>query len=272
MLKKLDFLYKKTYYYKVADIKKFVQTNKILTTYSLILILTFIFLWVVNFFNISYPLTITSMQTSGELAVVGVGKVDIIPDTASVDLGIVVSDVKTVDEAQTKMNTVNNAIVESVKKVGIDEKDVKTSNYSITPTYNYDRGANSITGYSGNATVTIKVRDTSKLPAVIQEATKAGANQVMGTNYLVDKPETYREKARQMAINNAKEQAQKLASQLGIRLGRVTNIVESSNGTGPIPMMYAEKSIGMGGQAPAPDLQPGTQTITSTVTLYFEKR
>ena len=254
------------------EVNKFYKENKIVSTYFLILVLTLAFLWVVNYFNVSYPLSITSKQASGELAVIGEGKVDIIPDTASVELGIVISDVKTVDEAQAKMNTANNAIVESVKKVGIDEKDVKTSNYSITPTYNYDRGANSITGYSGNATVTIKVRDTSKLPAVIQEATKAGANQVMGTNYLVDKPETYREKARQMAIDNAKEQAQKLASQLGIRLGKVTNIVESSNGTGPIPMMYAEKSIGMGGQAPAPDLQPGTQTISSTVTLYFEKR
>ena len=94
----------------------------------------------------------------------------------------------------------------------------------------------------------------------------------MGTNYSIDKPENYQEQARSKAITNAKEQAQKLASQLGIRLGKVTNIVESTIDNGPRPMLYKAEAMSLGGKAaPAPDLQPGTQTITSTVTLYFEK-
>lgn len=258
----------------MADIKQYLSENKILSTYTLLLLITVIFLWVINFFDISYPLTVTQKSASGELAVVGVGKVDIVPDTASVDLGIVVADAKTIDEAQNQINKVNNAIVDNLKQLGIDKGDIKTSNYSITPNYDYSRGGSGvITGYNGNTTVTVKVKDTTKLPRVIEAGTKGGANQVMGTNYTVDKPENYQEQARQKAIDNAKEQAQKLASQLGIRLGKVVNIVEATNNTGPIPMMYAEKSIGLGGgAAPAPDLQPGTQTITSTVTLYFDKR
>ncbi len=252
----------------------FLKNNKIFTTYILILIATFVFLWLISFFNISYPLDITQKQASGELAVVGVGKVDIVPDTASVDLGIVVNDAKTIDEAQSKINTVNNAIVEGVKALGIEKGDIKTSNYSIVPNYDYSKGGNGvITGYNGNTTATIKVKDTSKLPQVIEAGTKAGANQVLGTNYTIDKPENYQEQARQKAINNAKEQANKLASQLGIRLGKVTNIVESSNNPGPYPIAYAKEGMGMGGaNAPSPDLQPGTQTITSTVTLYFDKK
>lgn len=255
---------------------EFLKGNKILTTYILILIATFVFLWLISFFNISYPLDITQKQASGELAVVGVGKVDIVPDTASVDLGIVINDAKTIDEAQSKINAVNNSIVEGVKVLGIEKGDIKTSNYSIVPNYDYSKGGNGvITGYNGNTTVTIKVKDTSKLPQVIEAGTKGGANQVMGTNYTIDKPEKYQEQARQKAIDNAREQAQKLASQLGIRLGKVTNIVESSNNPGPIPMAFSTKEgMGMGGgtNAPSPDLQPGTQTITSTVTLYFDKK
>jgi len=256
---------------------RFVKENKIITTYSFILLLTLVFLSLVNYFNISYPLTVTSRSASGELAVVGEGKVDVVPDTASVELGIVVNDAKTVDEAQTKINTINNAIIAGVAQVGIDKKDVKTSNYSILPSYNYTSNPNgAITGYNGNVTVSIKVKDTSLLPQVIEAATKGGANQVNGTNYSVDKPEVTREQARQKAIENAKEQAKKLANNLGIRLGKVTNIVESTSGGYPIPMYYEKSAVrldsAMGSNAPVPDLQPGTQTITSTVTLYFEKR
>ena len=95
----------------------------------------------------------------------------------------------------------------------------------------------------------------------------------MGTNYSVESPEKYREQARNKAIANAKEQAQKLANELGIRLGKVTNIVESTNDNGPFPMMYKTEAVSLGGgNAPSADLQPGTQTISSSVTLYFEKR
>jgi len=260
----------------MSEFKHFVKENKIVTFYAWFLVLTVFFLWVIHYFNISYPITMTQ-KTASELAVVGEGKVDITPDTASVDLGIIVNDAKSVEEAQTKINTINNAIIAGVQSVGVDKNDVKTSNYSINPNYDYEGGgAGVITGYNGNVTVTVKVRDTQKLAEVIQQATAGGANQVMGTNYSVDKPENYREQARQKAIDNAKEQAQKLASQLGIRLGKVVNIVESSSGAGPMPMFYEKAALSLdargGTNMPAPDLQPGTQTISSTVTLYFDKK
>lgn len=260
----------------MADYKHFVKENRLVVNVAWILALVFLFLWVVNFFNISYPLTVTSKTSSGDLAVVGVGKVDTTPDTASVDLGIVVNDARTIDDAQTQINKVNNDIVAGLSAIGIDKADVKTSNYSINPNYDYSLGGNGrITGYNGSTTVTVKVKDTTKLPQVIEAGTKGGANQVMGTNYTIDEPENFQEQARQKAIENAKEQAGKLASQLGIKLGRVVNIVESSSGG--VPMPYFEKSISAmdargGSNAPIPDLQPGTQTITSTVTLYFETR
>ena len=261
----------------MADLKHFAKENKLVVNVGMILGLLLIFLWAVNYFNIAYPLTVTSKMSSGELAVVGVGKVDTTPDTASVDLGIVVNDAKTIDEASAQINKVNNAIVAGVAALGIEKGDVKTSNYSINPNYDYTRVPNgTITGYSGNTTVTVKVKDTSKLPQVIEAGTKAGANQVMGTNYTIDKPEDYQEQARAKAIANAKEQAQKMANELGIRLGRVVNIVESSSPGGPVPMFYEKSAVALdargGTNAPIPDLQPGTQTITSTVTLYFETR
>lgn len=105
----------------MTDIKETINGNKFLTTYTLAVIIGIAALWLINFLNISYPLTVTSRSASGELAVVGEGKVDITPDTASVDLGIIVNDAKTVDEASSKINTVNNAIVSVLASLGIEK-------------------------------------------------------------------------------------------------------------------------------------------------------
>lgn len=254
---------------------RILKENKYVSAYGTILLLTVLALWFINALNIAYPLSITTRNVSGEFAVVGEGKVDIIPDLATTDLGIVVNNVQTVEEAQNQINKVNNAIITNLSKIGIKKEDIKTSNYSISPNYDYQRNpAGAITGYSGNVTITVKVRDTNKLAEVIETATKAGANQVIGSSYSVEKPEKFREEAREKAIENAKEEAEKLASDLGLRLGKIVNIVESTNTPNPVMSfdMKSEELQANAGGGISPSLQPGTQTIYSTVTLYFEKR
>ncbi len=239
-------------------------------TLSGALVLAFIGLLLMHFLNIRVPVSVTTSAQSGELAVVGEGKVDIVPDIAYVDLGINVNGVTSVQEAQNKVDSVNNAVLVAVQKLGISKRDIKTTNYSINPNYVYTGGRDQINGYNGNATITVKTNKTDLVPTIIQVATTAGANQVQGARFSIEKPESYRAQARNKAIENAKEQAKSLASDLGIKLGKVTNIVESTGvGGGPIPEMM--KALPVGGGADTPTIEPGTQTISSTVTLYFEK-
>ena len=245
-------------------------------SYTSFLLITFLILFLIKFFNVSYPLdiTITNTTKSTELAVVGEGKVEAVPDTIYVTAGIVVNKAATADIAQTEMDKVNNNIIEAMKILGIDKADIKTSGYNISPSYVYKQdGGNSIDGYNGNASVEIKITDSKLATKVINEATRAGANQISGTRFVIDKPEKYREQARDMAIVNAKEQAQKLAQNLGISLGKVTNMVESTPGNVNYER-YATMNLALpksGGDS-GPTLEAGSQTVTSTVTLYFEKK
>ena len=245
--------------------------NLIGTTVGISLVI-FILLWMINFFHISYPVSITTSNVSTELSVVGEGKVDIVPDTATVNLGITVDTKPTVGEVKTILDKTNNDIVAAVMKQGIKKEDIKTQNYSLTPSYQYIDNQNKQTGFQGSVNMSIKMHDTNLVGNVIESATAAGANQVLGTDFSVDNPDKAREEARNKAIENAKEQAQKLASNLGIRLGKVTNIVESGSNGGPVPMFANEMTAGGFGVAKTADLQPGSQTISSVVTLYFEKR
>jgi uncharacterized protein len=252
--------------------KSAINTGLVLT-YILLLLITIGGLALINALNISYPVNVATHQTSGELAVVGEGKVDVVPDNATVEIGIIVNDATTVDQAQASLNESNNKVVEALVGAGIDKKDIKTSNYSVNPNYIYPEGGrSSISGYNGSVNLSVKVKDTQKLSQVIEVSTKAGANNIFGTNYSVENPEKYREEAREKAIANARAQANKLASTLGIRLGKVVNVVESTPNQSPIFYDKVGLSAERGGGAGSPDLQPGSQTITSVVTLYFEKR
>lgn len=242
-----------------------------LLTYLGFILITIAALFLINTFNIAYPITITTKTALVDLAVVGTGKVTVIPDTATVQVGITVTNAKTVSEAQQKINEVNNKIIVAMEKLGIAKADIKTSNYSINPSYSYANGTNQIDGYNGNATIILTIKDTKILPRVVQEATAAGANQVNDPQYTVNSPEKFREEARNKAIANAKDEAARLAQTLGIRLGKITNIVESQPNS-PIPIyMEAQKADSVSQSVP-PILESGSQEITSTVTLYFEKK
>ncbi len=247
------------------------MNKKLVQTYAALVAITLVGLLLVKELDISYPLDVRTSPRSTELSVVGEGKVEAVPDTATVTVGITATNVATVADAQARIDEVNNKIIATMKEIGIPKADIKTSNYSIYPSYSSDPQPK-ISGYSGNVSVTIKTKQIDKISDVVARATTAGANEVHGVNFSIDNPNSLREQAREEAIKNAKEQANKLANQLGIKLGKVTNIIEADQGS-IIP--YYQKTVAMdsamGGGA-GPEIEPGSQTISTMVTLFFEKR
>lgn len=241
-----------------------------LLTATIIIILG---LLVIKSFDIYYPVQIVTTNRSSELSVVGEGKIDVVPDNAFVDLGVTVNEAKQVADAQKTISETNNKIIDSLRQLGIKKEDIKTSNYSIYPNYVYSGSTNSINGYNGNVTITVKVVKTENVSKVIELALAAGANQVQGTRFEIGDPAKYREEARTKAIENAKQQANKMATDLGIKLGKIVNIVESTPDTINYPVfkdaaMSARPAGGGGGTA----IEAGSQTVSSVVTLYFEKK
>lgn len=241
--------------------------NLFLTTISILIIVSFI-----KFFNISYPLDIkiTNQSTAKELSVVGEGKIDVIPDTAYVELGILVENEPTVKKAQERIDEISNKIIKNLEELNIPAKNIKTSNYSIYPNYKYENNTSTLAGYNGNTILTVKVKNTEIVSKIISRATDAGANQVHGVRFTIDKPEIYREQARKKAIENAKEQAEKIAKDLNIKLGKITNMTEST----PLnndPQIYEKIPGAFGGGGGGPRIEPGSQSVISIVTLYFEK-
>lgn len=226
----------------------------------------------VSLLNIAVPLRVTTSMQTSELSVSGEGKMDIVPDTAFVDLGVRAPNKSTVAIAQGELKTISDAVTTAILGLGLKKESLKTTNYSIYPAYDYSSGREVQNGYTGMVTISVKTSDVSLVNQIIEAATAAGATEIQNTRYEVADPAKYRAEARAKAIENAKVEAKNLADNLGIKLGRVVNVVEhSSAGANPIPYgaFAAREGLGGGGDGA---FQPGSQTITSVVTLYFEKK
>lgn len=216
-------------------------------------------------FGPGIPLSSVVTQKTDFFTVSGEGKVTVVPDTAVVNLGVNSTGVS-VKAAQGNANNIINKVGEAIKKLGVDAKDIQTSNYSIYP----QSDLNKVTGYQVNVNLTVTVRNLDNVNGVIDGATVNGANTVGGIQLTVadDKQKELMQQARELAVKDAKQKADSLSRAAGLSLGRIVNVVEGSNAVRPMPMMAA----GFAKEDTGTQIQPGSTDITSSVTLYYETR
>lgn len=205
-------------------------------------------------------------------------KVTAIPDIAQFSFGVLTEGGTNVGSLQQDNTKKANAIIDFVKSKGIEAKDIKTENYSITPRYTYSNCIEGrilcpppeITGYSISQSVSVKIRDFSKISDLLGGVVERGANSVSQISFTTDDPTSLKQKAREEAIAKAKEQAKSIAKAAGFRLGRLVNVGEGNMGF-PTPMPY-----GIGGTVaedkavPGPTIEPGSQEVSIQVTLTYE--
>jgi len=197
----------------------------------------------------------------------GEGKVKTTPDTAKAEIGLVTEGKSTVT-VQNENSSKMNAVIKFLKEQGISEADIKTNTYNLSPKYEYNKGKSTLVGYILNQTLTVAVRDLNKIGKILDGAVSNGANQINSISMFVDKPEELKNKAREEAVKQAKEQALAASKIAGFNLGRIVGFNENTMGQPPIYYETMNKSRG-GGMAPAPQIEPGTQEITISVTLTY---
>jgi len=204
----------------------------------------------------------------------GVGEVYAKPDTALITFSVK-NEAKTVDEALSENVQRMNAVIEAIKEEGIESKNLKTTNLSIYPRYEwhkegseeaYPEGKRVLVGYEVVQSLEVKIKDLSMVGKIIEKATEKGANQVGSLRFVIDNQEEIKKEARRIAIENAKEKAKELAQQLGVRLGRVFNFSESS----VLPPYILEKSAVAQGSSETPQIEPGQNKIRVQVSITYE--
>ncbi|OGN07164.1 MAG: hypothetical protein A3B86_02030 [Candidatus Yanofskybacteria bacterium RIFCSPHIGHO2_02_FULL_38_22b] len=222
--------------------------------------------------------------TTNTISFSGEGKVFAVPDIAAIIFSIL-TEASTSKVAQDQNSEKSKQIVDFLKKQSIEDKDIKTTGYNIYPQYSYPRpvplgaesvtspdyypGSPKITGYQVNQSFEVKVRDLEKVSTLLDGLVSAGANQVNNLGFKVDNEEELKEQARELAIKDAKEKADTLKKQLGIRLGKIVNYNEG--GYYPVYFKTESADYGMGGVGGGgPSVPTGENEIVVSVTITYQ--
>lgn len=214
------------------------------------------------------------------IAVTGEGEAVSIPDIATFTFSVS-SDAKTVGDAQNNVTEKMEAILATLKSQGIEDKDIKTTNYSVYPKYTYAREICNPTycppakqtqdGYTANHNVMVKVRKIDEAGKALGAVGDKGATNISSVSFTTDDPDQAKEEARALAIKDAREKAENLADALGVRLVRVVSFYDNTGATPYYREAYGGDGVSIQ-NAKAPTLPAGENKVTANVTVQYEIR
>jgi hypothetical protein len=192
-----------------------------------------VFITVARAERASYPRTFTVQGKASKY---------VAPDTLNISLSTVVKD-ESARKVQSEASEIVTDVVGALKELGIEEKDIRTGNYRISPEYKYDSetGEQSIYGYSTTITVEIKTDQKDLASDILDTVTENGINQVNSVSFSLEKVDEIKEELKLDAIEKAKENAQVQAKAAGLNLGKVVDL-----SAGDVYHPYYEKGYGFG--------------------------
>lgn len=196
------------------------------------------------------------------------GEVTRVPDVAIISAGVVTRSATAtgaIQEAADRMSRVLAAL----KRAGVEERDIQTSNLNLNPEYRYENNQPpQLVGYTASNQLTVKFRDIRSSGKILDALVGEGANQINGPNLTIDKPEAALDEARAKAVAIGRARAELYARALGLR---VVRLVSMSEGGGyypvppPVPMM-----AGVRAQAAETKIEPGEQKLQVTLSMIYE--
>ena len=196
------------------------------------------------------------------VTVTGEATVAVAPDSAVIRIGVTMQG-KTAREASEANAKQMIGVLAAIKDAGIADRDVRTSRLSLQPQYDPNKsGTARLLGFQVTNQVTVKMRDIDKLPAILDRAIGAGANEMSGIEFVVSEQSKLLDQARDEAIADAYRKAGLYAHAAGVKVGHVVAITEEGSAPPPRPMQAL--------RAGAVPVAPGEQTLRAVVTVSYE--
>jgi uncharacterized protein YggE len=194
------------------------------------------------------------------------------PDMATVTVGVATQG-QTAQEAVAENARRMNALVQSLRRSGLAERDIQTAYVRVSPRYQYrERLQPLIVGYDANNSVRARVRRIDNTGRTIDAVVAAGGNTVQGVAFSFQEPEAQLDMARRDAVSMARRRAELYADGVGLTVVRVISITES----GAAAPSFNEEAIVVTAsrlarpdyQAPSP-IAPGELETRAQVSVAF---
>ncbi|MFP4539441.1 MAG: SIMPL domain-containing protein [Candidatus Paceibacterota bacterium] len=218
-------------------------------------------------------------DTQPTIDVSGKGSVLVIPDIAEFNFSVQY-EADGVPEAQEEVARRVEEITEFLKGSGLEDKHIKTTGYSVRPRYEWrdpegrtpDSGRKRVlVGYEVTQTTEVVVKEMEEAGSLVGGVGDRGASDVSGVVFSVEDEEEVKKEARSKAIGDAKQEAENLADDLGVKLVRIVDFSERRSVS---PMMRDEQALMESRDADSvePSFEPGEEEIESEVRIKYEIR
>jgi hypothetical protein len=213
-----------------------------------------------------------SIQPETTLSITAAGDVTRAPDIAYINAGVQ-NEAKTAKEAMAANARNMTGVMKALKAAGIADKDVQTSNFSLSPRYDYVKnsgttGRQVLAGYTVSNQVTAKVSKLDELGATLDALVSAGGNTVSDVRFALDNSKPAQDEARRLAMQAAVQRANLYAEAAGYKVARIVSINESFQSYEPEPKVMMVRANVME-SAPTP-IASGELTFSASVTVLFE--
>lgn len=216
----------------------------------------------------SHPSPLTRVTVAGETSMKAQ------PDAATVVLSVITQSPQALNAQQDNARK-SEAVIQALKASAGDDPEIKTSDYSLQPQYDYRYNKlPKIIGYEARNSVMVTMGDLTKVGAVIDAASRAGANSVENVSFILRDNSPARGAALAEASRQAMSKAQSIAQAMG---GKVVRVVEQQEaGTTRTPAessvdnnAYSELNLSKMSSRPTP-VQAGALNVSSRVQVVVE--
>lgn len=201
---------------------------------------------------------------------VGTAEVKVTPDQAVIQFGVEHQSA-TARIAKAAVTDASRKILAVIRDLNIEDKDIQTAYLYLQPMIDYRKGLR-ITNFTAEQSLSVTVRDLSKLDAVMDAVLSSGANRIEGIEYRSSDLRRYKDQARDEAAKAAKEKAEALAKALGNQIGKtysIEEVLQTEGYYGPLAGMAANTTMEDKRSSP-PSTAPGELTVKASVVVSFD--
>jgi uncharacterized protein YggE len=201
------------------------------------------------------------------ITVYGQGVMKAVPDTVSMTIGITTEN-PNVQQALKQNSAAASQLIDALRQLGLSDKQIETSSFTIYPKYDYSEGKSTLTGYEVQHLFNITVQDVKQAGEVYAAAVANGANVARNLQFQLQNADLYYQEALKAAVQNAKEKAYTIARSLKVSL-QDTPIEVVEETLAPVYESSFDKKTAVLGASAAPPIEAGEESIMAKVKMVF---
>lgn len=150
-------------------------------------------------------------------------------------------------------------VLEAIERMGVPEKDVRTSHFDLYPVYEKQ----TLKGYRVTNSIEVTVLDLDRIGELVDEVVRAGADRINGIYFTAsdEKLREVRAQAYERAVEEARSKAEAIAKAMGVEIKGVVHVAESG--------AYVPKYVAVETPSRTTPIIPGKVRVSVTIQAIY---